>query len=432
MGPADAVIDRALERPWIDFIPPQALAYGIQHQHVPFLLKFSMKRTRVTHLIFSLEAGGMENGVVNLCNRLNPDLFDTSICVMKADGELEKRINRDRVTLYKVRRHFGNDPSVPLRIATQFWRRGVDIVHTHNWVTLVEGAVAKKFARVPVMIHGEHGYPIEERPRNVKVQRYVWSRIVTQLLSVSAELADGMAGVTGMPRDCIKVIPNGVDTTRFTPQPDRRQQARAQCGIPAEGIMIGMVARLASVKNHAGAIRALALLRQEGLDVHLVIAGGGDLQAALEQQARDENVNSCVHFLGFMEDVGRVYNALDIFLLNSHQEGMSNTIVEAMASGLPVVATQVGANPELLIEGETGYLVPPDNSEMLAIALRKLLEPELRARFGIAARRRIEDNFSIDTMVDQYTNLYLQLSPHPTFPDQKKWETVSPEEGNLS
>lgn len=371
-----------------------------------------MKRTRVTHLIFSLEVGGMENGVVNLCNRLDPELFDTSICVMQAGGGLEERLDRDRVTLYEVRRNFGNDPTLPLRIAGQFWRRGVDIVHTHNWVTLFEGSVAKTLSRVPVMLHGEHGYPMEERPRNVKVQRFLWSKAATQLLTVSSELGDSMASLTGLPRDGIAVLPNGVDTTRFQPHPEDRVRLRAEFDLPAEGIMIGMVARLDPVKNHVGAIRALGKLRREGLDVHLALAGGGDLQESLETVAKEEGVDSHVHFLGFRTNVDKIYNALDIFLLNSHREGMSNTIVEAMASGLPVVATRVGANPESVVDGETGYLVPPDDSETLATTLGKLVDKDVRDRFSRAARQRIEENFSIDRMVERYTDIYLKFSPH--------------------
>ena len=370
-----------------------------------------MKRIRVAHLIFSLEAGGMENGVVNLCNRLDPDLFDTSICVMHAGGELETRLDRDRVTLYEVRRHFGNDPSVPLRIAHQFWRRKVDIVHTHNWVTLVEGAAAKMLSRVPVMIHCQHGYPMEERPRNVKVQRFLWSKAASQLLSVSGELGDSMASLTGLPRDSIEVVSNGVDITRFKPQPEDRARLRAELGLPAEGIMIGMVARLVPVKNHEGAIRAVAKLRREGLDVHLALAGGGGLQATLEEFARAEGVQSHVHFLGFLDRVDKVYNALDIFLLNSYREGMSNTIVEAMACGRPVVATRVGSNAESVVDGETGYLVPSDDSDTLAATLRQLVDKDVRDRFSRAARTRIVDNFSIDRMVERYTDIYLRLNP---------------------
>lgn len=391
-----------------------------------------MKRIKVTHLVFSLSAGGLENGVVNLCNRLDPEIFDTSICVLEGGGELEDRLDRERVKLYEVRRHFGNDPSVPLRIAGQLWRRGADILHTHNWVTLVEGSAATTLARVPVLIHGEHGYPMEERARNVKVQRFLWSKAVTQLLSVSGELAEAMSKLTGLSRDLIEVLPNGVDTTKFQPQPADRANLRAQFGLPAEGIMIGMVARLVPVKNHAGAIDALARLRQQGIDAHLVLAGRGELETPLREQARAENVEDVVHFLGFRDDIDQVYNALDIFLLNSHREGMSNTIVEAMACGVPVVASDVGANAESIVEGETGFLVPPDAPEELAAALGKLVDAELRARFATAARRRIEENFSIASMVQRYSDLYVRLTRPRTSPQGVVAEASPATEQNVA
>ncbi|REK22357.1 MAG: glycosyltransferase [Planctomycetota bacterium] len=370
-----------------------------------------MKPIKITHIVYNLQAGGLENGVVNICNRLDPARFESSICVFSAGGELEERLDRDRVELFTVKRHFGNDPSVPLRIARHLRRRGTDIVHSHNWVTLVEGAAARLLARTPVLVHGEHGYPVEDRPRNVRVQRFVWNKVVTQLLSVSQELAGTLADLTDLAEDRFEVIPNGVDTERFRPAPEQRAALRAELGLPTDGLMIGMVARFDPVKNHSGAIRALARLRQRGLDVHLAFAGTGERQSLLAEVAREEQVADRVHFLGYRADVNCVYQALDVFLLNSHREGMSNTVIEAMSCGLPVVATRVGANPECLVDEESGLLVPPDDSATLAERLARLVDDELRARFATAARRRIEEEFSIDRMVERYAALYERLCP---------------------
>ncbi|MEK6250168.1 MAG: glycosyltransferase [Planctomycetales bacterium] len=358
----------------------------------------------IMHLIHSLEAGGMENGVVNLCNRLDTTRFSASICVLSAGGQLESRIDRDRVELVEVKRHFGNDPSVPFRLAALFHRRRVEIIHTHNWVTLVEGSGSASLARVPTWIHSEHGYPMEARKRNVQVQRWLWKR-ASQLTSVSSELADSMTRLTDVDRSAIEVIPNGVDTQRFRPQQNPGERRKLP-GLPDGGLVVGMVARLTEVKNHEGAIRAIARLCNEGLDLQLVLVGDGELREHLEKLSIDVGMQGNIHFLGSREVVEDIYHAFDIFLLNSHQEGMSNTILEAMASGATVVATAVGASDEMVIDSETGILIPPGDVTGLCEAIRQLTIPELRHRFAFNARQRAETTFGMDQMVRQYSELY--------------------------
>lgn len=363
-----------------------------------------LRRINVMHLIHSLEPGGMENGVVNLCNRLDPSHFSTLICVLSAGGQLEARVDRSRVELVEVKRHFGNDPSVPFRLAALLRRRRIEIVHTHNWVTLVEGSCSATLVRVPVWIHSEHGYPMEERNRNVHVQRWLWKR-ASQLTAVSGELADSMSRLTSVERNAIEVVPNGVDLQRFKPQP-KPGARRKLPGLPETGLLVGMVARLTEVKNHEGAIRAIARLCTEGLDVHLALIGDGELRKHLEQMTVDVGMQSKVHFLGARKDIEDVYHAFDIFLLNSLQEGMSNTILEAMASGLAVIATTVGANDEMVVDGETGLLIPPDDEIELCNGIRQLTVPELRHRFAFNARQRAETALSIEQMVRHYSELY--------------------------
>lgn len=374
------------------------------------------RRLKIMHLLYSLDTGGMENGVVNLCNRLDPDRFEPSVCVLHGGGVLENRLDRRRVGLVEIKRHFGNDPTVPLRLAWQLRRRHIDILHTHNWVTLVEGFTAAKMARTPTIIHGEHGYPLEQRPRNVRVQSWLWPR-ARQITSVAGPLADGMAQLVGYPREQIHVIPNGVDTERFRPLDTPREQLRLEFGLPPQGLLLGVVARLDPVKNHAGMFEALAELGRSGLDVQLVLAGEGPIRDQLEQRSRELQIDDRVHFLGNVPEVERLFCALDVFVLNSHLEGMSNTLLEAMACGLPVVATAVGANPDLVVDGETGCLVPPDDPATLGRTLARLAaDPAQRAAMGENGRRRIEQHFSVQRMVDDYNDLYARFDGAPRRP----------------
>ena len=346
-------------------------------------------RLNIMHVVYSLETGGLENGVVNLCNRLDPAKFAPSICVFQPGGALEARVNRGGVRLLATRKYFRNDPTLPFRLAWQVRRLQIDILHTHSWGTLVEGVAAAKIARTPMIVHGEHGV-MEERPRNVRIQRWLWPR-ARQLTAVAAPLADEMAKVVRFPRERIQVITNGVDTDRYRPRTDERCEFRRRFNVPDDCLAIGAVGRFVPVKNHLGTLQALAMLKDRGITAVLAIAGSGPLLESLEQAARDLNVQDQVRFLGEVPEVERFLGALDVFVLNSLSEGMSNTILEAMASGLPVVATAVGSNPLLVEDGKAGCLVPAEDADALARALEELCrEPLRREALGKIARARIE------------------------------------------
>ena len=365
------------------------------------------RRLRLMHVVFSLETGGLENGVVNLCNGLDRDLFATSVCVFRAGGALASRLDTAEVELTLVRRYLNTDPSLPVRLAWELRRQRVDIIHTHSWGTLVEGVLAAKLARTPVVIHGEHGV-MEERPRNIPVQRYLWSK-ANQLTAVADSLADRMVEVVGAARNEIQVIPNGVDSARFRPLPAEQDECRRQFGLPTTGLLLGMVARLVPVKNHLGVFRAVAQLKDHGIGVQLALAGDGPLREDLRQAATGLGIADRVYFLGNVVRVERLLPALDVFVLNSHTEGMSNTILEAMSCGVPVVATAVGSTPAIIADGRSGCLIPAGDVAALVRALDNLArDPLLRRNMGQTGRMQIEHGFSIDRMVRDYQELYLR------------------------
>jgi len=364
---------------------------------------------KIVHLVFSLGAGGMENGVINISHRLPRDRYALSICTLEAGGSLENRVDAQRVELLHVRRRHGNDLTLPFRLARELRRRRVDILHTHNWCTFLEGLLAAKLARVPILVHGEHG-KIQDRRRQIFAQRWGW-RAVHQVLAVSDDLADRMARAIGFPRERIQVIPNGVDTERFRPSEMPKAELRGQLGLLPDGFLVGMVARFVEFKDHAGVFRALASLRELGVEAHLALAGEGPLHGQLEEFARELGIADRVHFLGHVPQVGTLLHSLDVLVSNSsHCEGMSNVILEAMACGVPVVATRVAASPELLDEGTAGLLIPPRDPEALAQALRQVIEsPTLRSHLRRAGRLRAQTRFSIAAMVGSYSQLYQRL-----------------------
>ena len=182
------------------------------------------------HLVHGLPTGGLENGVVNLCNGLIPAGSRRRFAFLEGGGALESRVDTDRAELFLVRRLFGNDPSLPLRLAWHLKRRRIDILHTHSWVTLVEGYVAAKLARVGVVIHGEHGFPMEDRPRNVRVQCWVWNRI-SQVTAVCGSLAGRMEQAVGFPRIASRSYPMASMPHAFVPRTaaNSRQERNLAC-----------------------------------------------------------------------------------------------------------------------------------------------------------------------------------------------------------
>jgi sugar transferase (PEP-CTERM/EpsH1 system associated) len=362
---------------------------------------------RVMHVVFSLDAGGMELGVVKLVNGLSGSI-ESSICSTRPAGEL-RRLVGPAVRLFEGRRRDGNDPRTVWHLYQTFKREQPDIVHTHGWGTLIEGLLAARLARVPVVIHGEHG-TLQLKRHQRWAQRVAWGH-ADRVLSVSSRLAERMTKQIGFPPSRVSTIRNGVDLSRFGGAGKDKADARRQLGLPEHATIAGAVGRLVPVKDHASLVTAIGKIRDAGTDVALVIAGEGPLRHALQRQIVSLGLESSVHLLGHRPDVEMVLAALDVFVLSSRSEGLPNTVLEAMAVGLPVVSTRVGGAEEVVIDGQTGILVSPESPDALAAGLTSLLrESGRRASMGVAGRRRVESEFALSNTLARYEELYLRLA----------------------
>jgi glycosyltransferase involved in cell wall biosynthesis len=227
-----------------------------------------------------------------------------------------------------------------------------------------------------------------------------------------------MTSIVGFPRDRIEVINNSVDVDRFRPSGVPKTELRRQLGLPAEGLLIGMVARFVPFKDHAGVLHAVAGLLQAKIETRLALVGSGPLGDELRRLAHELEIADRVHFLGELDRVERFLNALDVFVSNSsHNEGLSLAILEAMACDVPVVATRVAAHAEVLDEGNAGVLIPPRDTPSLVRALRQLADdPHLLSSLGRTGRQRIQDHYTLASMVESYRQLYIQLAGLPEKP----------------
>ena len=368
---------------------------------------FPFLPVRTMHVVHGLRSGGMELGVVKLVNRLDPASVRSAICSTTPAARSLKCELPPAVSLFELRRRNGNDPMLVRDLYRLFRRERPHVVHTHAWGTLVEGLVAARLARVPVVVHGEHG-TLQLKAHQRWVQKRAWAS-VDQLLSVSSRLAERISRETAFPLTRIRTIRNGVDLSRFGHLP--REAARATLSLPADARIAVAVGRLVPVKDHLTLIEAIGALRRRGVDVSLAIAGEGALRAALVERAAALGIRDQVYFLGHRSDIEVVFAAGDVFVLSSESEGLSNTILEAMASGLAVVATSVGGADEMVQDGLTGVLVRPGARDELASALAAVIEDDvLRRQMGAAGRARAEAEFSLSTMVQRYESMYVELA----------------------
>jgi sugar transferase (PEP-CTERM/EpsH1 system associated) len=371
-----------------------------------------MSPLHICHIVLSLEPGGLENGVVNVVNGLDPVEFRSSVCCLQRAGEFAGRLRSD-VAVASMGLRPGNDPWMPLRVARLLRRWDVDIVHTRNAEPFFYGFLAGRLAGVPAVVHSEHGRVFPEKRGRAWAQRLLL-RHVDAAFSVSEQLRSDLVRELHVPADRFEVLHNGVDVARFG-----RGRVRAPPLDASSGLLIGSVGRLAAVKNYALLLQAMARLPLTP-SCRLVLIGDGPERAALSRLAGQLGLETRVEFRGHRDDVPQLLQALDLFVLPSLSEGMSNTVLEAMAVGLPILASDVGGNRELIEPGRSGMLFPPGDVAALAEQLVLLLgSPELRAKLGAAAARRARTEFSIEAMLGRYASLYRRVGARTTDPRER-------------
>lgn len=370
----------------------------------------------VAHVIFRLDVGGLENGLVNLVNRMPPERLRHAIVCLTDHTGFRARIRRADVPVYCLHKPPGNSPLTLARLWRLFRRLRPDIVHTRNLAAL-EAALPAALAGVPVRVHGEHGRDVNDLDgSNVRMQRIrrLFRPFVHHYIALSRDLEAYLRDRVGVPAERIAQIYNGVDAELFRPRGAARE-APWPTGFATSGqIVIGTVGRMQAVKDQPTLARAFVRLWRElpgaREQVRLAMVGDGPLRAETQRILIEGGAEAGAWLPGERDDVAAFLRSLDVFVLPSLAEGISNTILEAMACGLPVVATAVGGNPELVRDGASGILVPPADPAQMAAAIRRYLDdPALRARHGAEARRAVEQRFRMNAMVQAYLALYDKL-----------------------
>jgi sugar transferase (PEP-CTERM/EpsH1 system associated) len=367
----------------------------------------------VAHVLYRFDVGGVENGLVNLINGLPEDRFRHAVISITEHTDFARRIRRPDVALYALHKPPGNSIRMHARLWRLFRSLRPSIVHTRNLAGL-EAQAAAWAAGVPIRIHAEQGWDMFDLGggnRKYQVLRRLFSPFVHQYVTVSRDLSNYLAGPVGIRKDRITQLYDGVDTEKFHPR------GRESPYLPAFGdgphFVVGTVGRMQAVKNPLllarAFVRAVELMPDARQHLRLAMIGDGPLKAQVGAFLQQKGVSDLAWLPGARDDVAELLRCFDLFVLSSLAEGVSNSIQEAMASALPVVATQVGGNAELVVAGQTGTLVPGDAEALARTILDYYCAPHRARTQGENGRARIVQSFSLETQVRNYDRLYGDL-----------------------
>jgi sugar transferase (PEP-CTERM/EpsH1 system associated) len=387
-------------------IPAPTLSDGIVRERSAHA---DTRSLRVLHVVNRLDLGGTESGILKIATGLPGDEFIHAVCTARGHSP---EFARQRAFSGEVFDAAGSDSRRQLlvyRFARMMRRFRPDVVHSRNWGA-IEAVFAARLAGVPAIVHSEHGYELhilKGLPLRQRIIRRAAYAVADAIFTVTSDLRDYHARQAGVQSSRITVIPNGVDSERFAPREQTKSACRAVLGLPPNSFLVGTVGRLVAIKDQALLIRAAKALADRGRDVSVAIAGDGPERSNLAALAAQLSFSGHVHFLGASKNVPEFLNALDVFVLPSVSEGMSNTLLEAMSCGLPTVATSVGGNPELIENQVSGLLFPMGDTAQLTAHLSILAEDsEHRRNLGAKARERILDRYRLDKMLETYRSLY--------------------------
>ncbi|MBC7703378.1 MAG: TIGR03088 family PEP-CTERM/XrtA system glycosyltransferase [Rhodoferax sp.] len=367
------------------------------------------------HVVHRFDTGGLENGLVNLINHMPAQRFRHAVMALTEVSDFRLRVQSDDVQFIALNKSPGHGVKLYPRVWHLMRQLRPAVVHSRNLGPL-EMQVAAAAAGVPVRLHGEHGRDMNDLDgsnRNLQRARRLYAPFVHHWVALSADLRNYLIDSISVPQRRTSQIYNGVDEIRFSPSEMPASLLGCPFGAPAHWL-IGTVGRMQGVKAQTvlarAFIRALELEPTLSSRVRLVMVGEGPLRAASQSLLAEAGVAHLAWLPGERGDVADVMRALNCFVLPSLAEGVSNTILEAMASSLPVIATRVGGNPELVDDSRTGYLVPADDVESMAQRLIWLAKgPAAAAAMGREGRRVVVQRFSMQAMVGAYQGLYDQL-----------------------
>ena len=369
-------------------------------------------RVRVGFVVHVMQVAGAEMLVAETIRRLGDRIVPTVFC-LDAIGSLGERLRREGVDVLSFERRPGMDLRVARRMATEIRLRCLDVLHTHQYTPFFYGAIAAHLrARGPRVVFTEHGrhYPDVVSTKRRWANRLILDHLADEVTAVCGFSASHLARQDGFSLGRITVIPNGVEVSRYGRSPDIAT-VRRSLGLRPDRRYIAAVARFHPVKDHPTLLRAFGECARSRPDVDLLLVGDGASRSDLERLAQSLGLGDRILFWGVRDDVAAILSAVDLFALTSLSEAASITLLEAMASDLPVVVTAVGGNPEIVRDGLDGLLVPRGDVRAAAAALGRVLDDDGLARvMGASGAERVRSHFRLERTIERYGDLYQHLA----------------------
>jgi glycosyltransferase involved in cell wall biosynthesis len=368
-------------------------------------------RPVVCQVLHALDVGGAEILAARLARQLQDEFRFLFVCLDSA-GTLADELARDGFPVHAFQRQPGFDWRLVRQMSRLLRDEQVDVLHAHQYAPFAYCALARGWPARPRIVFTEHGrhQPDYPRPKRIWANKFLMGRN-DQAIAVGEAVRQALLQYEGLPPLRVTVIYNGIDLLRFDPQAPLRDTVRKELKLSADDFVLMQVARLDYLKDHGTSLQTVALLKSAGLPVKLVIVGDGPERVKIEKQHAELQLGDSVRMLGQRSDIPRLIQAADALLLTSISEGIPLTLIEGMAAGLPIVATDVGGVSEVVEQEVTGLLAPPRNPQQLSAQIRRLMsDPELRIRYGQAGRQRAERLFSEPEMHRQYREAYRRVT----------------------
>lgn len=374
--------------------------------------------TRIMHVVYGLGRGGLQTGMENLFGRLDRNRFEHVICALRPpiDHPMCQGLSEYARLMCLNTTDSGSRFQLSA-IAKAIREVKPDIVHSRNW-GCIEAVLAGRWAGSCALVHGEHGIDtdiVDREPRRRTWFRRVAFEMADRVLAVSHQLGDLHAQRTGFSRDRITVIHNGVNESRFARNARVRESIRRELGLAGDEFCVGSVGNLATVKDYMTALKGIAEMAGTVGKWRFVVIGDGPERPRLEAYIDSQPaLRGRVSLMGWTMRVTELLNAFDVFVLSSVTEGICNSLLEAMATSLPVVATATGGNPEVVVDGVSGLLFPVGDSAALAEKLKSLhRQSDRREQLGREALLRVRNEFSTESMAGNYERVYSSLIRSP-------------------
>ncbi len=371
------------------------------------------KKINLLHTVLNLGVGGLERLVYETSLLMSKHNYDIEVVCLNRLGEFADALMEHgiKVTLLQ-KKQTGTDLFYPRRLKKFLMEKNIDILQMHSG-TFLYGSIAARLAKTKVVVYTDHGRPLKETKIGILEDR-LSARYADKIIAVSNELREHLVKVVGLPKKKIITIINGINTEEFAVR-EKSVSLLEEFNLSSDSKVIGTLGRLRTVKDHKSLIEAFELVIRKIPEARLMLVGDGNLKAELESLAAKRNLTDKVIFAGIRKDVPQVLNLLDVFVLSSLSEGTSISLLEAMASGLPAVVTNVGGNPSLISHNDNGLVVEPKNIEQMAQAIIEILEDEEKYnKFQNNTLAITRQKYSIASMIANYEKVYFDILNNKT------------------